>query len=181
MTWTASDSDGDDLTFGIFYSNDGGGTWTPVATDLTETSYQLDTTSLPGGEEVQIRVLASDGFHTTTTDSPPFSIPTKTPDVLIAAPNEGAPVPPERAVYLAGSAHDPEDGPLSDAALSWWSDRDGLLGRGATVIVPGLTLTPGWHTITLRAADNDSQIGSASVNLFVGHRAYLPIILKSYS
>jgi hypothetical protein len=126
-------------------------------------------------------VLASDGFHTTAADSPPFSVPTKAPDVFITTPSEGDLLPPEQALYLDGSAYDPEDGPLSDAALSWWSDRDGLLGRGATLIVPGLTLSSGWHTITLRAADSDSQIGSASVNLFVGHRVYLPVILKNYS
>ena len=181
MAWTASDADGDDLTFAVFYSHDGGGAWTPVAMDLTETSYRLDTTSLPGGEEVLIRVLASDGFHTTTVDSSSLSVPTKSPDVYITTPSDGDLLPPEQAAYLDGSAYDPEDGPLSDAALSWWSDRDGLLGRGATVIVPGLTLSPGWHTITLRAADSDSQIGLARVSIFVGHRAYLPIILKSYS
>ncbi|MBM4467084.1 MAG: CSLREA domain-containing protein [Chloroflexi bacterium] len=181
VIWEASDADGDDLTFGVFYSDDGGETWMPVATDLTETSYRLDTTSLPGGGEVRIRVLASDGFHTISADSAPFFVPTKAPDVVITAPSEGALVPPERALYLDGSAYDAEDGPLSDAALSWWSDRDGLLGRGAPLIVPGLTLSPGWHTITLRAADSDSHIGSASVNLFVGHRVYMPIILKSYS
>jgi len=155
VAWTATDADGDDLTFGVFYSNDSGETWMPVATDLT--SYRLDTTSLPGSEEMQVRVLASDGFHTTSADSSPFSVPTKAPEVLIAAPSEGDLLPPERALYLSGSAYDPEDGSLSDAALSWWSDQDGLLGRGRTVIVPGLTLSPGRHTITLRAADSDSQ------------------------
>ncbi len=181
VIWEASDAGGDELTFGVFYSNDGGDTWMPIAMDLTDTSYRLDTTALPGGEEVLIRVLVSDGFHTIRVDSPPLSVPTKAPEVLIATPDEGALSPPEQALYLAGSAYDPEDGPLSDAALSWWSDRDGLLGRGAPLIVPGLTLSPGWHTLTLRAADSDSQIGSASINLFVGHRVYLPVILKSYS
>jgi len=89
-------------------------------------------------------------------------------------------MPPEQALYLHGSAYDPEDGALSDAALSWWSDQDGLMGRGTTLIVPGLTLSPGWHTLTLKATDSDSQIGAASTDIFVGHRVYLPIILKSY-
>jgi hypothetical protein len=180
VAWAASDADGDDLTFAVFYSNDSGGTWAPAAADLAGTSYRLDTTSLPGGEEVLVRVLASDGFHTASVDSQPFSIQTKAPEVLLASPDEGAVMPQERALYLEGSAYDPEDGPLSDVALSWWSDRDGLVGRGATVIVPGLMLSYGWHTITLRAADSDSQIGSASANIFVGHRAYLPVMLKSY-
>ncbi len=180
VVWTASDADGDELTFSVFYSHDGGENWMPIVMDLRETSYRLDTTSLPGSDSAQVRVLASDGFHTTAADSATFSVPTKSPNVSIATPTEGGLLPPEQALYLDGSAFDPEDGSLSDAALSWWSDRDGLLGRGAPLILPGLTLSSGWHIITLRAADSDGQIGLARVNVFVGHRVYLPIILKSY-
>jgi len=178
VAWSASDVDGDDMTFSLFYSFDDGENWMPIAMDLTQTSFQLDTTSLPGGEVVRIRVLAGDGFHTTTADSPPLSVPTKAPDVSIAAPADNALLLPEQAVYLSGSAHDPEDGLISDVALSWWADREGLLGRGAALIVPAFTLSPGWHTITLRAADNDGQIGQTRVNVFVGHRIFLPLLMR---
>jgi hypothetical protein len=171
VVWTASDADGDDLTFAVFYSSDDGASWTPVALDLTESSYALDTTALPGGDAVRIRVLASDGFLTTTVDSPRFSVPAKTPMAVIDAPEADASVPQEQALYLMGSAYDPEDGSLADNALSWWSDRDGLLGRGATVIVPGLTLSAGWHTITLMAADGDNQIGTATTRIEVAAAA----------
>ncbi|MFQ5857774.1 MAG: right-handed parallel beta-helix repeat-containing protein, partial [Anaerolineae bacterium] len=178
IAWTAGDADGDELTFAVFYSHDAGQNWMPVAIDWTETSFQLDTTSLPGGDDVRIRVLAGDGFHTTTADSPALSVPTKAPDVSIVAPADNALLLPEQAMYLSGSAHDSEDGLISDVALSWWSDRDGLLGRDGTLIVPALTLSPGWHTITLRAADNDGQIGLARVNVFVGHRIFVPLVMR---
>jgi hypothetical protein len=112
-------------------------------------------------------VLASDGFDTTSLDSPTLSVPTKPADVMITAPADDAELPAEETVILRGSAHDPEDGLLPDEAFSWWSDRDGLLGLGASVMLPALTLSPGWHRVTLQAADSDAQLGSNSVTVFV--------------
>lgn len=68
---------------------------------------------------------------------------------------------------------------MTGSALSWWSDRDGLLGRGDTVLVPGLTLSWAEHTLTLKATDSDRQIGEVSVMVVVaGHRVYLPAVLR---
>jgi len=181
VSWTGEDRDGDDLTFAVLYSHDGGETWTPVAMELTGSSYRLDTTYLPGSDQVRIRVLASDGFHTAHADSALLAVPAKAPAVLITRPTSEDLLSPYRAVVLSGSAYDPEEGPLSGSALSWWSDRDGLLGRGETVIVPGLTLSRGWHRITLKATDSDQQIGEAHVMVEVTHRTvYLPVILRTH-
>jgi len=43
ITWTASDPDGDDLFSTLFYSADGEG-WSPIATDVSGTSFVWDTT-----------------------------------------------------------------------------------------------------------------------------------------
>jgi hypothetical protein len=180
VTWTADDTDGDDLIYAVLYTHDGGESWTSVAMDLTETSYRLDTTSLPGSDQVRIRVLASDGFHTAGADSPPLTVPSKAASALVAAPGEADLLSPNEALLLDGSAYDPEDGPLSGNALSWWSDRDGLLGRGETVIIPGLTLSTGQHRLTLKATDSDGQTGEAHVTVFIGHRVYLPVLLRKH-
>jgi len=60
-----------------------------------------------------------------------------------------------------------EEGPLSDAALSWWSDRDGLLGRGPVVVLGGDTLSVGVHVVTLLATDTTGGEGSASASVAV--------------
>ncbi|MBC8249669.1 MAG: PPC domain-containing protein [Anaerolineales bacterium] len=180
ITWQAFDLDDDPLFFTLFYSHDDGATWLPLAVNLTEPVYELDTEQIPGGEACFVRVLVSDGWYTQEAIGGPFAIRRKPPDVTIGTPLDGTGVREEQALVFSGSAYDPEDGPLSDNAFSWESDRDGLLGHGETLVLPGLTLSPGWHTITLRAADSDGQIGSARVNIFIGHRVYLPVILKSY-
>jgi len=178
VSWTATDADGDDLSFALLYSHDGGENWIPMALSLTDTAAVVDMETLPGGEAARIRVLASDGFNTTHVDSPDLMVPQKAPEVLIGSPTEDGVFGPGEAVPLSGSAHDPEDGTISDVALSWWSDRDGLLGRGSMVIVPGLELSPGAHTITLRASDSQGAVGTTRVNIVVGYGLDLPLVMR---
>ena len=83
------------------------------------------------------------------------------PVVTITSPASGASVPESTAVVFAGAATDAEDGPLADTTLRWSSSIDGLLGSGDSLSVA--TLTPGQHTITLRADDSAGATGSATV------------------
>jgi hypothetical protein len=71
---------------------------------------------------------------------------------------------------FTGWASDPEDGAIAADALQWSSDRDGTLGSGATLVVPGLALSPGPHVITLTARDRDGQVSEARVRVSV-HRS----------
>jgi hypothetical protein len=48
----------------VFYTQDGGRAWMPLANNLKETSYVWNTTSLTTGDKYQIRVLATDGVNT---------------------------------------------------------------------------------------------------------------------
>ena len=43
VNWTANDLDGDTLSYSVLYSADNKGSWYAVATDLTATTYSLDT------------------------------------------------------------------------------------------------------------------------------------------
>ena len=59
VNWTAGDVDGDTLSYSVLYSADNKQSWFAVATDLTGTTYSLDTSTLPGGASAFVRVLAS--------------------------------------------------------------------------------------------------------------------------
>ncbi len=121
----------------------------------------------------------SDGVNTTADVSDaPFRVARKAALVFLLAPAERTHLLPGQSVFLQGLATDPEDGPLSGEALAWSSDVDGPLGEGTDVAVE--SLTPGPHRITLRATDGDGMVGSASVNIFVGYRVYLPLVLRNY-
>jgi Tol biopolymer transport system component len=73
VSWTGSDSDGDALTYTVSTSTDGGTTWVPIASDVTTTSVTLTPTADQVGS-MQVRVMASDGWNTSTATSAPFTV-----------------------------------------------------------------------------------------------------------
>src|SRR5205823_3524888 len=120
------------------------------------------------------RVL-SEGAHTlvaavTDSDGAPGSATsrltvTPTPPVVtIAAPADGTTIFAGTSLAFSGTAADAEDGDLG-AALVWTSSRDGALGTGRAVVVPGLSV--GMHALTASVADRDGATASASVTVTV--------------
>ena len=94
-----------------------------------------------------------------------------TPTAVITSPASGITLPEGVAIQLAGSADDPQDGPLGAAALAWSSSIDGSLGTGSALDV---TLpSTGVHTITLTATDSDGNTGDAAVSLLVEELEFL--------
>ena len=85
ITWTATDADADPLTFELLYSPDAGANWTPLASDLTATQYALDSGLITGGPQVQLRVLASDGFHTGEATVGPINV-VQAPEIRVDGP-----------------------------------------------------------------------------------------------
>ncbi|MFX0208315.1 MAG: hypothetical protein ACFFDT_20190 [Candidatus Hodarchaeota archaeon] len=64
LSWTASDADGDSLTYSVYYSADNGTSWAFLISGLTNTSIDWDTTTVPDGEDYLIKVVVSDGTLT---------------------------------------------------------------------------------------------------------------------
>ncbi len=178
IEWTANDDDGDSLWFDVAFSRDGGTTWEVFATRLEEIHLDASGDQFAGTDQAMLRVFASDGLLTSQATVGPFSIASKSPQAVIALPQAGGTVPPRMQVLLKGYAHDPEDGMLNSEALSWSSDQDGALGTGSQVLTE---LSQGLHTITLTATDSDTNPGTATINVFVGYKVYLPLTLKEYS
>ncbi|MFQ6126630.1 MAG: winged helix-turn-helix transcriptional regulator [Candidatus Heimdallarchaeota archaeon] len=94
INWAATDPQGDPLTYSVYYSSDGGQTWTQLATGLTESSYLWDTTTVENGVNCLIQVEASDGTYIGADASDtPFEIanePMNTaPVVYVIQPNGG--------------------------------------------------------------------------------------------
>jgi hypothetical protein len=150
-----------------------------VATELTRTTYSLDTSDLPGGMNCYVRVLATDGVNTGEGDGGPFAVTGKEPTALIDTPADGAAYAPGESVLFTGDAFDPEDGSLPDEALTWTSDLDGTLGTGR--VVERNDLREGQHTITLSASDSGGNPAAASITLYIrkaGSTVYLPVILR---
>ena len=175
ITWTASDDDGDPLTYSVLYSNDGQN-WAPVGTAITGTQLAVNAAELAGGSGAKVRVLATDGVNTSSAQSDAsFTVGRKGPSAFILAPTGDVRLMPGTPLWLEGYGYDLEDGELDWVALRWRSDRDGELGTGSQVLV---SLSPGRHTITLAATDSHGNTAATNVSAFAGQRAYLPFVVR---
>ena len=164
---TGGDQDNNPLRYVVLYSPDAGVSWTPIAIDIDANSLDLDTTSWPGTDRGQIRLLVSDGFLTSASDSSFFAVPRKLPAVWITTPEREAVIRPLAALVLSGHASDFEDGELNGSSLVWTLDGDRVLGNGAQIILPGLSAEPGPHEIVLTATDQDGMQSSARLQVTV--------------
>ena len=165
LAWIGTDADNDPLQYFLQYSTDGGLTWSALAPNLSETTFEIDTAWLPGSDDARLRLIASDGLNTTQVDSVPIRVTGKPPEAHISGPTIEDEVISGSTAVLQGAAIDLEDGFLGDDNLSWASDRDGVLGTGRTAILP--SLTEGQHTLTLTAVDSDGNAATESVDVIV--------------
>jgi Tol biopolymer transport system component len=176
VTWIASDADADPLEYSLAYSADSGASWYYLGIGITEQNLTVDMSKLPGSSNALWKVTASDGINTVSdTSDSVFMVPDHSPKAIISLPQDGVVVHPGQPLLLQGRGQDPEDGVLDDSALSWFSDRDGDLGTGTTLLSH---LTPGEHQITLVATDKDGKKDIAKVRVSVGFTIYLPSIRK---
>lgn len=169
LRWSASDADGDTLTYSVQFSADSGTTWTTLATDVTKKTFlQIPMSQLQTTTTGLIRVTASDGFNSTTDASNAvFTVDNNPPTVTITGPSAGDLFSGVQTISFDGIAIDPKDGQLSGTSLQWSSSLDGALGSGTTLGKTADTLTEGNHTITLTATNSGGKSGKATVNITV--------------
>jgi len=166
ITWTASDPDGGTLYFDVEYSPSATDDWYVLATGITARSFTEDFDDLPGGTGAQVRVFASDGFNSSVSESDPFDVDAKPPEVFIEWPYAGEDLYEGYEVELSGFAWDPQDEWIfEDEQLAWTSSLDGDLGRGSYLVIEELSL--GRHVITLTATNSAGVSASAAIAVMV--------------
>jgi uncharacterized repeat protein (TIGR01451 family) len=149
LTWSASDPDGDPLTYQVYFSPDDGVTWNLLSSGLQETSITLPVADLSQATPGRLVVQASDGIHTAFAQTDAFYVANRPPEAAILSPTAGTALAVNQTLELHGLAYDPDSGDLPAEKVQWFSDRDGLLGSGANLSVSGLRV--GTHQITLQA------------------------------
>ncbi len=167
IRWVGEDGDGDPLHYMIRCRPNEEAEWQTLATDWTDTELAVNLADLPGGEAARVQVLTSDGLNTGETTSPAFGVQGKPPRVEILMPQDETAIEEGDRLILRAAGSDME-GELEDAAFTWSSDRDGVLGTGRRIETAALS--PGPHAITLAAEDRDGQVGTASVTVEVTAR-----------
>jgi hypothetical protein len=173
VTWRATDPDRDALDIEIDYSGDGGRAWTPVWMGPNLGRARLPARYLFRSTAARIRVIANDGFQTTTAVSRRFSSPGAPPSVQILLPWPHLRQPNDAPLVLSGQAFDDRSRMLTGRRLRWMLGRR-LLGTGAQITVSGLPA--GAHRIDLVARDGFGRRGVASIAVQL--RASKPLFLK---
>ena len=88
--WSGSDADSsDELTYSVYYSQDGGTTWDVLAFATKGLDLMLDTADYANCQACQIKVIAHDGFYSDETFSDTFTV-TNPPTVTWTWPYDGA-------------------------------------------------------------------------------------------
>jgi hypothetical protein len=162
VQWTTNDPDSSDLLASIFYSPDGGESWLLLAADQRGDSFNWNTTNVPGTNNGRIRVEVSDGFNSGLDQSDGgFTVGGKPPQVAIVQPENGQVYLQCARPRVRGIAVDPE-GAL--AHKQWWVDAT----ESSTQLEAELRLlSPGLHTLSLRAVDADGMQSNTSIQITV--------------
>ncbi len=154
IKWDGKDKDGDKLLYTVEYS-DNGNDWITLATEITNTTWVDDFSTIPGSDKPvgRIKVTATDGINATDVTSDLFSVPPKAPEVFIEDPQNNATFKVGDEIAFSGSAYDLQDDWIfDDTKLVWSSDVQGALGGGETLYLDNLKA--GTHTITLKATNS---------------------------
>ncbi len=169
VSWSASDPDGDSLTFQLFILPADTGAATPktlgqkIAQDLTETRYELDTRTLPDGW-YRLRLVASDCGDRPATSCltserlTPIFLIDNTPPQIVGLKIESS--PPTQSTALVQWKVIDALSPIVACRISlnagpWLplEPRDGIFDSPQELFSHSVSLAPGTNTIAIWAVD----------------------------
>ena len=170
LSWSASDPNGDNLRFDLFFRQEGEKEWKPLVRGLRDDYFSWDSTLMPDGR-YRIRVAASDapsnppGEARAAEDTGPSFVVDNTPPLVeAAARKDGA------ALVVDVKATD---------AVSYIRTVEFSLDAGRWILavpadgvgdssqeqyrIPMDRLSAGEHTVLLKATDTEGNVGSTKV------------------
>ncbi len=152
----AADADGDVLYHTVQFSNDDGVSWRNLRINTTTAAFVADARRLPGGDACRVRVITTDGFHSTIAISEPFGMERRAPEVLVGGLTDGQRIPFGANIPVTVMAVDPENGSLPNES-SFWT----ITGPTPLTTTEGSfntrNLSPGFYTAAVSSTDTDGN------------------------
>ena len=151
LTWEASDADGDELYFELWYcpAED---EFYNIASNITGRSFEVDLSAYPGTDEGYFYIYATDGIRTGENDSPWIRVPYKAPEII----TEQRSIPESKIteeILLDTDIYDMQDGWLWGSEVVWTLGGKEFMS-GSTLWVWPYELAPGTHTFTCTATNS---------------------------
>ena len=177
IKWQASDENGDDLEYELYFKGTEEKNWKPIEDELTEKSFEWDTEAVPDGE-YHVRVVVSDSPGNPAGSSlsaervsEPFVVDNTAPDVgKLRAARE-----PDSESYLIRGVVSDDLSPVRSAQYSidagdWKAvfPSDGIFDSlSEKVEFATEPLEAGEHTVVLKAIDYFGNVGAGKVTFEV--------------
>lgn len=150
------------------YTPDDGRTWIPLASGFAGNTLTIDAEFLRGAEGARFELVISSGIRT---ERLPFEdaaqLPRSETGLRIHSPAEGQSVPRSAPLRLLGSVDAMHHGAAFHGDAWWTSQRDGFLGDGLELLLPGRRLSSGRHVLRLTLRDTARNECQASVAIEV--------------
>jgi hypothetical protein len=154
VSWRSSSNEGVEpaIEFAVRFSNDGGKTWRAMACGLTDRKYLVDLSTVPGGTDCRIQIVASAGLRSAVAETSPFEVSRKPRLAFIVRPEQSSIVYTESIAFvpLLGGGFSPDFGVAPGPEVSWSTRVLGQLGTGQRIVA---RLPVGKHRIMLHVPD----------------------------
>ena len=153
LTWDASDADGDELYFDVWYCTDGGARF-KLASNVTGRSADVDLSELPGTDAGYFLIRCTDGVRTVEAKSPMIKVPFKAP--VIKSEIEDVPeFKLTEEICFFARVYDYQDGWLwgEGNSVVWLLNGREYAHCGYLWVWP-YGLAPGEHTFTCLATNS---------------------------
>jgi hypothetical protein len=143
-----------------------------AATPADDGSTNCDVT-VPEGDALSIRLEVVDPQDESGSDTVTLSVtPNATPDCAITAPADGSSDAEGATVIFRGTAAD-ADVPADPLAVTWVSDRDGVIGTSVptsdgSITFPYAGLSVNTHVVTMQVEDEVGAMCTAEILYSVG-------------
>ncbi|NSW90687.1 MAG: S-layer homology domain-containing protein [Firmicutes bacterium] len=167
IEWQGRDKDGDKLYYELWYSPSEDD-WICLAKDITETAFEVDFDTLPGGKEAIFYLYATDGINTAYTESESFSVAYKAPEIMTEQKQpEVFKVTDE--IYFEVDVYDPQDGYMyePEGQIVWKDKKGEVVSEDYALLFYPYELSIGEHTFTMTATNSGGKTVSREYRFLI--------------
>ena len=151
VAWEASDADGDELYFELWYCRSDAEYYL-LANEIQGRSFEADLTAYPGSESGFFHIYATDGVRAAEAKSPKFSVEYNAPTILTG--QDGVPkVKITEEINFPVEIYDAQDGRLTGDSVRWILEGEEVSITAMLQTWP-YQLEPGLHTFTCIATNS---------------------------
>lgn len=165
INWQSQDADNDPLTWDVYYSPNGGTTWTAHRLGLTTTSTTIPLSDMAGSSFGRFRVVAHDGVRSGEGQSDPTPIPPNPPRIRFIDPVNQHEVPYGTPISFFAEVFD-RQGAVNPQNTTWFINGQ-LVASGTGFAHTAWLLPVGVHRVSLQVVNSMGMPAMESINVIV--------------